>query len=138
MNGSGKEEAADLAKEMKSIMMEHVGVFRTEEGMTQAREKIAELKERYKEVGLEDKGKVFNTEMLDAWELGCLLDVAEVTAVSAVARKESRGAHAREDFPKRDDKNWMKHTLAWMRDGKVELGYKPVSVTKFEPQERVY
>ncbi|MBW8011628.1 MAG: succinate dehydrogenase flavoprotein subunit [Chloroflexi bacterium] len=138
MNGSGKEETADLAKEMKSIMMEHVGVFRTEEGMTQAREKIAELKERFKDVGLEDKGKVFNTEMLDAWELGCLLDVAEVTAVSAVARKESRGAHAREDFPKRDDDNWMKHTLAWMRDGKVDLGYKPVSVTKFEPQERVY
>lgn len=76
--------------------------------------------------------------MLNAWELGCLLDVALATTVSAAARTESRGAHAREDFPKRDDASWMKHTLAWMDGDLVKLEYKPVSVTKYQPMERVY
>jgi succinate dehydrogenase / fumarate reductase flavoprotein subunit len=76
--------------------------------------------------------------LLNPWEIGNLLDLAEVTTVSAIARQESRGAHAREDFPKRDDENWMKHTLAWIRDGGVDLAYKPVDITKYEPKERVY
>ena len=120
-------------------MFDHVGVFRTEEGMSQALAKIRELKERFKHIQLDDTGSVFNTELLSAWELSNLLDLAEVTAASALARKESRGAHAHEDYPKRDDVNWLKHTLAWMRGKEnIELRYKPVVITKYQPKERVY
>jgi succinate dehydrogenase / fumarate reductase flavoprotein subunit len=138
LNGSGQEKAADLANEMKSVMFEHVGVFRTEEGMQLAVEKIQELRQRFKEVRVQDQGKVFNLELLNTWEIGNLLELAEVTAVSALARQESRGAHAREDFPKRDDERWLKHTLAWMTDKGVRLDYKPVDISRFEPKERVY
>lgn len=134
----GDENALDIGEEMKSVMNDHVGVFRTEKGMTEAVEKVRELRERFKRVQLSDSGNIFNTELISTWELGNLLELAEVTAVSALAREESRGAHAREDFPKRDDKNWLKHTLAWMEDGEVKLDYKPVTITRFEPKERVY
>jgi succinate dehydrogenase / fumarate reductase flavoprotein subunit len=138
LNGNGSERVTDIANEMKQVMFEHVGVFRVEAGMQQAVEKVRELKERFKHVRVQDHGKIFNTDLLNAWEISNLLDLAEVTAVSALARKESRGAHARDDFQKRNDAEWLKHTLAWMRDGKVELDYKPVTLTKFEPKERVY
>jgi succinate dehydrogenase / fumarate reductase flavoprotein subunit len=85
-----------------------------------------------------DKGKTFNMDLLYNWELGNMLDLALVTAISAKERKESRGAHAREDYPLRDDVNWLKHTLAWFKDGQVTLGYKPVKITKYQPKERVY
>jgi len=137
-NASGSENVADLGKEMKSVMNLQVGVFRTEEGMQDAVEKIKELRTRFQNVSIQDKSLVFNTELLNAWELGCLLDSAYITAVSALARKESRGAHAREDFPKRDDGNWMKHTLALLDSDKVQLSYKPVRITKYQPKERVY
>lgn len=138
LNSNGEENAADIAREMKDVMFDHVGVFRTEEGMQKALDKVLELKERFKNVKAADLGSTFNTELLNLWELGSLIELAEVTTVSALARKESRGAHAREDYPERDDKNWLKHTLAWMRDGKVELDYKPVTITKYEPKKRVY
>ncbi|MQC25908.1 MAG: succinate dehydrogenase flavoprotein subunit [Chloroflexi bacterium] len=133
-----EEKAALIAEEMKSEMFDNVGVYRTETGMQAAEKKIEELRARYLKVGVDDHGKLFNTDLLNAWELGCLLDVAQATAASAVARKESRGAHAREDFPTRDDETWMKHTLAWMREGAIQLDYKAVTKTKYEPMERVY
>jgi succinate dehydrogenase / fumarate reductase flavoprotein subunit len=135
---TGKERSAPLAVDMKAIMFEDVGVFRTEEGMRQALSKIRELKTRFKEVCIDDHGKVFNMDLLNAWELGNQLDLADIITASALARTESRGAHAREDYPRRDDVNWMKHTLAWIRDGGVQLRYKPVVITRFEPKERVY
>jgi succinate dehydrogenase / fumarate reductase, flavoprotein subunit len=138
LNGDGSEKAVDISEGMKRIMNEGVGVFRTEEGMQKALDVVRELKERYKYVRVEDQGTVYNTELMNTWELSNLLDLAEVTTVSALARQESRGAHAREDYPKRNDKKWMKHTLAWLRDGDVELNYKPVSITNYEPKERVY
>jgi succinate dehydrogenase / fumarate reductase flavoprotein subunit len=132
------EKAVHISDEMKSTMFDHVGVYRTEEGMQEAKKKVDELIDRYLKIGVDDQGRLFNTDLLNAWELGCLLDVAKATTASALARKESRGAHAREDFPKRDDKTWMKHTLAWLKDGDVKLDYKPVTQTKYEPMERVY
>ncbi len=136
---NGNESVAKIREEMQDVMMEYVGVFREEEGMKKAVEKVRELKERYKNICVQDKGKRFNTDVLEAWELGCLLDTAEVTAESALARTESRGAHSREDYRKRDDENWLKHTMAWSHNGSgVELRYKPVTITKYQPMERVY
>ena len=138
LNNGGTEKAADIAAEMKSVMNDHVGVFRTAEGMQLALDKVRELQERFKKVQVGDRGKIFNTDLLNTWELGNLLELAEVTAASALSRQESRGAHAREDYPRRDDANWLKHTLAWKEDCKIRLGYKPVDISKYEPKERVY
>jgi succinate dehydrogenase / fumarate reductase flavoprotein subunit len=135
---TGTERVADINAEMRSVMMDDVGVFRTEEGMQAALEKIRELKERFKHVRLDDCGKVFNTNLLNAWEIGNLLDLAEVTTFAALARKESRGGHAREDYPRRDDVNWLKHSLAWMTTEGIKLDYKPVVITKYPPKERTY
>jgi succinate dehydrogenase / fumarate reductase, flavoprotein subunit len=137
-NGDGKEKAARLGQELRQLMFDEVGIFRTEEGLSKAVEQVRELRERYKHVRVVDKGKTFNMDLLSNWELGNMLDLALVTAVSARERKESRGAHAREDFPQRDDVNWLKHTLAWFKNDQVTLGYKPVKITKYQPKERVY
>jgi succinate dehydrogenase / fumarate reductase flavoprotein subunit len=136
--GSGKENVFDIGNEMKAVMFDDVGVFRTEEGMAEALKKVNELQERFKQVKVQDTGKIFNTELLNAWEMGNLLDMAEVITASALNRKESRGGHARDDYPERDDENWLKHTLVWKTDGKLKIGYKPVVMTRFEPKKRVY
>jgi succinate dehydrogenase / fumarate reductase flavoprotein subunit len=137
-NSEGTERLSTIAQEMKEVMFEHVGVFRVEDGMAEAVKKIRELKERFKNIKLDDKGSKFNMDLLNAWELSNLLDIAEVTAVSALKRKESRGAHARDDYPERLDDEWMKHTLAWLDDNGVKLDYKDVIFTRFEPKKRVY
>ncbi len=138
LHGTGGESVADIRRELQEVMMDNVGVFRVEEQMQAAINQVRQLQERYRQVSLQDKGATFNTELLEAIELGYLLDLAELTAESALARQESRGAHSREDFPERDDENWLKHTLAYRTDSGVELKYKPVSITRFEPKPRTY
>ena len=135
---TGSKRVADIRNEMQSVMMEHVGVFRTAEGIQEALDKIRELQERMTDITVMDKGKRFNTELLEAMELNNLLNLAEVTAVSALARQESRGAHSREDFKERDDVHWLKHTFASRKDGQIELDYRPVVITKYQPKERTY
>ncbi len=137
-NNNGTEVAADIAMDMKKIMFDHVGVFRTGEGMTKALETVRTLKERYKHVRVRDQGKQYNTELVNIWELSNLLDIAEITANAAIARTESRGAHARYDFTERDDVNWLKHSLTYQRESGLELRYKPVVITNYQPQKRTY
>ena len=138
-NAKGEENIIDVAKTMKEVMTDGVGMFRTGEGMQHALEVVRGLRERHKNIALVDRGKIFNTQLMNIWELGNLLQLAELVTVCALNRTESRGAHARDDYPKRDDANWLKHTLSWVReDGKIDLGYKPVVITQHQPKERVY
>ncbi len=134
----GGEVVADIRRDMRAMMMDNVGVFRTAELLDHAVANLAELKERFARISIMDKGQRWNTELLEAWELGCLLDLAQVTAVAAQARKESRGAHYREDFPDRDDVNWLKHSLAWGGEAGIKLDYKPVRLGLYEPAKRTY
>lgn len=136
--GSGGANAFDIGNEMKKVMFDDVGIYRSEKGMRLALEKVRELRERFKEVRVTDTGRIFNTELLNTWELGNMLEVAEVVTVCALNRTESRGGHSREDFPDRDDVNWLKHTLAWKKDGGIVIDYKPVVITKYQPKARVY
>ncbi|MCH7521410.1 MAG: succinate dehydrogenase flavoprotein subunit [Candidatus Marinimicrobia bacterium] len=137
--GGGQEKVADLRKAMQKVMMAKSGVYRIEAKMIEARDTILELRQRYKGVGVADQSSYFNTELVEAIELGFLLDVAWTITESALQRKESRGAHSRVDFPDRDDKNWLKHTfIHYLEDGKVTFDYKPVTITKFKPKPRVY
>ncbi|MGW3913862.1 succinate dehydrogenase flavoprotein subunit [Streptomyces sp. NPDC005070] len=140
---TGTERVAAIRLELQECMDANVMVFRTEQTIKTAVEKIAELRERYKNVSVQDKGKRFNTDLLEAIELGNLLDLAEVMAVSALARKESRGGHYREDYPNRDDVNFMRHTMAYREVGddgteSIRLDYKPVVQTRYQPMERKY
>jgi succinate dehydrogenase/fumarate reductase flavoprotein subunit len=120
-------------------MSEKVGVYRNAKDLQQAVDDIAELKEKFATVRVGDKNKAFNTELVAALELKNMLDLAEVVAVGALERKESRGAHTREDHPERDDENWLAHTMATLgEDGSPKLEFTPVTVTEFKPEARTY
>ena len=134
----GGESAAAIRTELQQVMMDHVSVFRTETGLKEALATSAQLRVRFQRVEVQDRGMKFNTELEEALELGCVLDLAWATTVAALARRESRGAHYREDFPKRDDVNWLKHSLATLRNGTIEMSSKPVTITRLQPQERTY
>lgn len=138
-DSDGTERVAAIRKELQETMDMNAQVYRNDETLNQALSDVKALQERYKNVSIHDKGKRYNTDLLEAIELGFLLELAEVLVVSALARKESRGGHAREDFQTRDDKKFMKHTMAYADDKKgVRLDYKPVTMTRYEPMERKY
>ena len=138
MNGKGKERTDTLRREMQSLMMEFGSVFREEKGLEKGIEKIRDLKGRYMDVVVVNQGKAFNYDRVEAIELGHQLDLAEVILFSALHRKESRGGHFREDYSARDDQNYLKHTLVFKTTKGLEVRYKPVKITRFQPEARVY
>jgi succinate dehydrogenase / fumarate reductase flavoprotein subunit len=138
---SSGERVTDVLNDLRRTMQAHCGVFRFPDDLKKGVEKITEIAERSQRIFIADKSKVFNTARVEALELENLVETALSTVVSAEARKESRGAHARSDFPGRDDQNWMKHTL-WFKEGN-RLDYKPVhqrplSVETMQPKVRTY
>ncbi|MET9029833.1 succinate dehydrogenase flavoprotein subunit [Nocardia sp. NPDC004168] len=138
----GDERVADIRTELQRSMDNNASVFRTEDTLKQALTDIHALKERYARITVQDKGKRYNSDLLEAVELGFLLELAEVTVVGALNRKESRGGHAREDYPDRDDVNFMRHTMAYKEGSEllsdIRLDFKPVVQTRYEPMERKY
>lgn len=137
-DGPGTEQEAVLRTELQENMFNNVGIFRDEESMKRGLAKVRELRERYKGVKVRHTGKVYNMELIRAYELRGMLDVAEAIAAGALARKESRGSHARRDYPERDDVNFLKHTLAYLTPEGVRLDYSPVTITRYQPQARKY
>ena len=137
-NDSGKEKIATIREGMQSAMEQGAGIYRDEAGMQKTCDALRELRERFKDVTVEDKGDIFNTEVTAALELDCMLDIAEAVAHSAVNRKESRGSHTRTDFPKRDDEKYLQHTLASRTPDGPKIEYSPVTITRWAPEERKY
>ncbi|MGI8590879.1 MAG: succinate dehydrogenase flavoprotein subunit [Nakamurella sp.] len=146
LDSTGFERVADIRIALQATMDANAAVYRTEKTLKTALTDVQGLKERYKQVSVQDKGKRYNTDLLEAVELGFLLDLAEVMVVGALTRTESRGGHAREDYPNRDDANWMRHTMAYkmpsaadgLEGSDIRLDYKPVVMTRYQPMERKY
>jgi fumarate reductase flavoprotein subunit len=137
-NKVGGEKIAHIRRDLNLAMESGCGVFREENSMQATADAVAQLKGRYADIGLSDRSMIFNTEVVQALELGHMLDVAEAVAVSAVARKESRGAHTRTDFPTRNDQEFLKHSLVKFAPDGPRLSYKPVTITRWQPEERKY
>jgi len=137
-DGARGPHANVLRAEMEAVMMERVGIFRNGADLAQAEAKMRELRGRWREVRVRDSSRRFNTDLLGVLELGNLLDLACVTATTARERTESRGAHARDDHPERDDARWLRHSLAWLGDGKVSTDSRPVDVATWAPKPRAY
>jgi len=137
-NHKGGEKMDPIRRKMQSVMMDYGSVFRNEEGLKKGMEEIRILKERYRDIEIVDKGKHFNFELMEAIELGHQLELSEVILFSALRRRESRGAHFREDFPMRADRYYLKHTLIYKTAKGPEVRYKPVKVTRFQPKARMY
>jgi succinate dehydrogenase / fumarate reductase flavoprotein subunit len=138
IDNKGSNDPYEIRNELQSAMDEHVYVFRNQKGMSAARKKISKLKEMYQDMRVSDKGKVFNTNLRDALEIGNLISLADVSVRCAINREESRGAHTRTDYKKRDDKRWLKHTIAKDVKGNIEISYSPVAITRWKPAPRKY
>jgi fumarate reductase flavoprotein subunit len=134
----GKEKIATIRQEMQKTMEEGAGIYRDEQSMQKTCNTLRALRERFKNIIIEDRDSTFNTEVMNALELDYMLDVAETVANSALRRKESRGSHTRTDFPKRDDPNFLKHTLAYRTADGPRIEYLPVTITRWQPEERKY
>ncbi len=137
-DSEGSIDPYTIREQLHSIMEEHVHIFRNKKGLNEARKKMQRVKRMYKDVYVSDKGKIFNTNLRDALEIGNLVELADVTIRCAIGRKESRGAHTRADHRKRDDKHWLKHTIAKNVKGNIEISYLPVTITKWQPKPREY
>ena len=138
MNQSGTIRIGTLRQTFQDCMTQYCGVFRTEELMREGLNQLKQLQQQYQQVYLDDKGSCWNTELIEALELRSLMVVGEIILTSALNRKESRGAHCREDYPQRDDANFLKHTIAFYSPAGIDLSYLSVTMTRFEPQERKY
>ena len=135
----GPERTADIRAEMKHAMMQKCGVFREEKPLQELDAELRELRARFERARVMDRGRRFNTDLLETIEMDHMLELSQAVAAGALARRESRGGHSRRDYPARDDANWLRHTLAYRgEDGSPELRYKPVEIVKYEPQERKY
>jgi len=134
----GSERVADIKNDLQTVMTGKCGIFRDSRKLAEALEETRRLRERFNNIGISDRGMIFNTEMMEALELRNLLDFSEVIAASALAREESRGAHYRTDYPERDDVGWLKHTLAYRSETGPLLEYKPVTITSYKPERRMY
>ena len=134
----GTESPALIRREFRTLMDKHAGVYRTGASMQQGLDKIAELKQRYKGIAIEDKSRIYNTNLVQALETANMLDLAEVLLSAGLAREESRGGHSRTDFPMRDDERFLAHSMAYWTGGTPDLKYKPVTITNWKPVERKY
>jgi len=137
-NAEAKENAYALRRELQKTMDGQVAVFRTGSDLEAALNKVKELKQRLPDIQVRDRGRVYNTDLLNALEAENLLDLAEIIVTGALARTESRGAHSRRDYPQRDDTNWLKHTLARYTPAGPRIDYIPVTITMWQPVERKY
>jgi succinate dehydrogenase / fumarate reductase flavoprotein subunit len=134
----GTIRIGQLRQQFQDCMTQHCGVFRTEATMREGIKQIGELKRQYEQIYLDDRGDCWNTELIEAWELQSLMVVGEIILTSALNRQESRGAHSREDFPQRDDQNFLQHTLAYYSPDRIDIDYMPVVIQDFTPVERKY
>ena len=136
---NGGRRISELKRELGETMDRHVAVFRDADGLNQALEVVKRLQEEYKRVAIDDRGNIFNQDVIAALELGFMLDCAETTVVSAIHRTESRGAQFRTDFPERNDEEWLKHINVTLGpDGEPKITYSPVTITQWQPEERKY
>jgi len=138
INKNGPENLYKIRNELRSLMDKNVGVFRDGENLEKSAKGIRELTERYDKIKISDKSRIYNTDLITAIELKTMLLLSKMVVMGAINRKESRGAHSRRDYPKRDDENFLKHTIFRKKDEEIEIDYSPVNITMWKPVERKY